>query len=214
MQAASPVSTRSAGLNWSEIKSHSSLLTNERVGVLLYELDQSSMNANKFQFNTTALEEYRVNIYQIWINVRSLVRYNWNVRNDLRLETKIEGVYTIDVVFEMVEKMSLYCFSKGHWTYAEYYAVVKHLNRIQIMLRDVLQYFHYLFRPEFRQKPDIEVATEQYKEMADKLTIEQLKAVVGKNHKIDFENLGTVKIEQEPELLEDKDDEEGDMQQT
>ena len=209
MQATSPVSTRAAGLNWSEIKSHSSLLTNERLGILLYQLDQSSMNANKFQFNITALEEYRVNIYQIWLNARSLVRYNWNVRNDLKLETKIEGVYTIDVAFEIVEKMNLYCFTKGCWTYNEYYVVMKHLNRIQSILRDVLQYFHYLFRPEFRQKPDIEVATEQYKEMADKLTIEQLKAVVGKNHKIDFENLGTVKMpEEEQELIEDKNDEE------
>ena len=65
--------------------------------------------------------------------------------------------------------------------------VVYHQNYMRV------QFFQYFYRPEFKQKPDIDMATEQYKDMADKMTIEQLKSVVGKDNKIDFDNLGVVK---------------------
>jgi len=73
--------------------------------------------------------------------------------------------------------------------------LVQELNKVEMMVKDVLQYFHYFIRPDFRQKPDVELATEKYKEIADKRTIEELKDIVGKRNKIDFEGLGTTRIE-------------------
>jgi hypothetical protein len=76
-----------------------------------------------------------------------------------------------------------------------------------MVIKDILQYYHYFIRPDFRQKPDIEMATEKYKEMADKKTVEELRALVGKRHSIDFENLGVnkVRIEHNPEEDDEED---------
>jgi hypothetical protein len=204
LKTSSPINTRSSGLNYSEIKSHSSLLTNERLGVLFYSLDMASITLNK-SFNPEAVVETKAILFQVWKNIRPLVRYNWAVRNTLKLETKEEGVYTIDVAFDIMEKMNLYCQMYG-FTYKRIYLMRNQLNHIEIIMRDVLQFFNYSFRPEFKQKPDIEFATEKYKQMADDLTIEQLKQVIGKNHKIDFENLGV--LAQSKENKEDKEDDE------
>jgi hypothetical protein len=89
--------------------------------------------------------------------------------------------------------------------------VTRELNNFEMIQKNVLQYFHYFIRPEFRQKPDIDVATETYKEIADSRTIEELKKIVGENNLIDFENLGVNKIEfnkevEEKEAEEDIDD--------
>jgi hypothetical protein len=209
-QSSSPVSTRSAGLNWGEIKSHSSLLTNERIAIILYKIDEIASKCNQsFDIGMTMM--YKAELYQLWKNIRSLVRYSWYARNELKLETKDEGVYTIDVAFFIADEYYARVMNipEGQgFTYESLNQLNRHLNRIEIMIRDILQYFNYLFRPEYKQKPDIEIATEQYKQVADKLTVEQLKQVVGKNHKIDFENLGIVKEEKEEDdetlQIEDK----------
>jgi hypothetical protein len=92
-----------------------------------------------------------------------------------------------------------YCMAYGY-TVQKVYLASKYLNKIEIVLRDILQYFNYFYRPDYKGKPDIELAGEEYKQMADKMTIEQLKTVVGKNHKIDFENLGVVHTDEEKAL--------------
>jgi hypothetical protein len=74
------------------------------------------------------------------------------------------------------------------------------LNKVDMVVKNILQYYHYFIRPDFRQKPDIEIATERYKEIADKYTIEELRGIVGVKHKIDFDNLGSNKIEFKEEL--------------
>ena len=75
-----------------------------------------------------------------------------------------------------------------------------------MILKDILQYFHYFIRPDFKQKPDIEIATEKYKEIADIRTVEELRDIVGKRHKIDFDMLGaSEKIEINPEIKYDED---------
>jgi hypothetical protein len=70
------------------------------------------------------------------------------------------------------------------------------------MIRDTLQFFNYFIRPEYKTFPDVFEAAENYKQFADKMTVEQLKEVVGKRHKIDFEALGiAIKDEEKQELL-------------
>lgn len=189
----SPVSARESGLDYTSLKSHSSLLTNERINIMLYKLDELSVNTHR-TYIPELLSETKALLWQLYKSIRCLIRENWNVRNELKLETKVPGVYTLDVGFEMVDKMLKYCFLYGY-TYQRYDKIVEQLDKVEFMLKDIMQYFQYFYRPEFKQKPDIDMATEQYKEMADKMTIEQLKTVVGKDNKIDFENLGIIKSE-------------------
>ena len=82
--------------------------------------------------------------------------------------------------------------------------MTEHINRIELMLRDILQYFQYFMRTEYKQMPDILQAAETYKQYADKLTVEQLKEVIGKKNKIDFEGLGLILEEDEAALVDDE----------
>jgi hypothetical protein len=54
------------------------------------------------------------------------------------------------------------------------------------------------------------MATEYYKEIADKKTINELKQLVGKKHLINFEELGNKKLDLEKEELEEYDESESD----
>ena len=91
------------------------------------------------------------------------------------------------------------------FTYQKCYAIALQLNNIEIVLRDVLQYFNYFFRPDWKQKPDVLIATEKYKQMADKLTIEKLKETIGEKNKIDFRHLGKAELD-EIEYVEEIDE--------
>jgi len=197
--------TPAAGFNFNtftEIKSHSSILFNERLAILFYLLDMKSITMNT-HYNISDMLEVRATLLQIYKNVRTLLRNNPTVRATLNLETKDEGIYITDIANGMIDKMIKYCESNGYTT-KKIYIIVQELNRFEMMIKDVLQYFHYFIRPDFRQKPDIEMATEKYKEIADKKTIEELKEIVGKNHNVDFEGLGTTKIEISDEIEYDK----------
>lgn len=178
---------------FAEIRSHSSLLYNERVAILFYMLDMDSLSMN-MNYSKENVIKVKGTLYQIWKNIRTLVRNSIQVRRALNLETKDEGVYTIDVGFDIVNKMFIYCENdtKMGFTYQRLYIMADHLNRIELIIRDVLQYFQYFIRAEFKQLPDILQAAENYKKYADKLTVEQLKEIIGKRNKIDFEGLGIV----------------------
>ena len=193
----SPVSR--TGLDYKEIKSHSSLLSNERIAILFYLLDLNSINLNSVYDEQNLLKTKSI-LYQIYKNIRTLIRNNAPVRASLNLETKDDGIYTFDLAFGIVEEMCQYCHFHGS-TYKKVYAITQQLNHIEMGLRDVLQYFSYFFRTEFRQKPDVLTATEKYKDMADKLTLDQLRKVVGKKNKIDFEHLKIAQeiMEEDPE---------------
>lgn len=176
-----------------EIKSHSSILFNERLAILFYILDTRSIDLNT-TYSVPLVLEVRAILKQIYKNIRTLIRNNPTVRATLNLETKDPGIYITDFSLGAIDKMIEHCEINGYTT-RKIYIIVQELNNFEMIVKDVLQYFHYFIRPDFRQKPDIEVATEKYKEIADERTIEELKEIVGKNNRIDFEGLGTSRIE-------------------
>ena len=184
--------------SFQEIKSHSSILYNERVAILFYLLDMKSISMNT-HYKVDELLEVRAIIKQIYKNVRMLIRNNPTVRATLNLETKDLGIYTTDIALAMVDKMIDYCES-NQYTTKRIYIIVQELNNIEMLIKDVLQYFHYFIRPDFRQKPDIDIATEKYKEVADMRTIEELREIVGKRNKIDFDGLGSTRLDLTPEI--------------
>jgi len=184
-----------------EIKSHSSILYNERVAILFYMLDLASIELNT-GYQVKDVLRVRSILLQVYKNIRTLIRNNPTMRATLNLETKDEGIYTIDVGFGLIDSMINYCETKGYST-RKIYILAGELNKVEMIIKDVLQYFHYFIRPDFRQKPDLEIATEHYKEIADKQTIAELRELVGKKHHIDFEGLGSSRIEIEEDLKYD-----------
>lgn len=179
--------------SFEEIKSHSSILFNERMAILFYLLDMRSIRMNA-GYNIEDILEVRAIIKQIYKNVRMLIRYNPTCRATLNLDTKDDGIYVPDVAISLIDRMIEFCETQ-QFTMKRLYIIVQEINRVEMVIKDILQYFHYFIRPEFRQKPDIEIATEQYKEIADKQTVEELRALVGRTSKIDFESLGSTRIE-------------------
>ena len=179
--------------SFQEIKSHSSILYNERMAILFYLLDMKSLEMNETQ-TIESIYKVRSIIRQIYKNIRMLLRFNPTVRATMHLETKDEGIYVIDIVLGTIDKMLAHCKENG-FTERKIDIIMQELDNAEMMIKDVMQYFQYFIRPDFRQKPDVEVATERYKEMADARTIEELRAIVGKNHSVDFASLGSERIE-------------------
>jgi hypothetical protein len=201
--------------SFEEIKSHSSILYNERMAILFYILDMKSIELKQY-YSIPLLLEVRAVLWQIYKNVRTLLRNNPLVRNTLNLETKDTGIYITDVMKGTIDRMIEWCEKPptddeegGGYTPAKIYIIVQQLDDFEMVIKDVLQYFSYFIRPDFRQKPDIEMATETYKQMADARTIEELKEIVGSKHKLSFDGLGDQFINN-PKLLEEEEDEDYD----
>jgi len=179
--------------SFQEIKSHSSILYNERMAILFYLLDMKNLALHKTR-NLDSIYDVHSVLRQIYKNIRMLVRFNDTVRVTMNLETKDPGIYTIDVAMGVVDNLIKYCEING-FTEKRVYIIIQELDNSEMMIKDILQYFHYFIRPDFRQKPDVDIATERYKEVADSRTVEELKALVGKSHRVDFEGLGSDRIE-------------------
>lgn len=189
-----------------EIRSHSSVLYNERLAILFYLLDMRSIDMNT-NYQVEDVMYVRALLKQIYKNVRMLVRFNPVARASLNLETKEQGIYVTDVAIGIIDGMIDYCETNGY-TSRRIYILARELDKFEVMIKDVLQYYNYFIRPEFRQKPDVDVATERYMEIADKRTVEELRAIAGKNSKIDFEALGSRKIDLRLPQEEEEDDDE------
>ncbi len=201
-----------------EIKSHSSILYNERMAILFYMLDLAGIEMNTY-FAVDSAMKVRGLLRQIYKNIRTLIRNNPVMRATMHLDTKDAGIYVTDVALGVVDRLFEYC-QNYKFTERRVYIIIQELNRFEVIVKDILQYYHYFIRPDFRQKPEIDVATERYKEIADTRTVEELRALVGKSNTIDFEGLGSKRIDlnddidYDPEVdgeienVEDVDDEE------
>lgn len=183
--------------SFEEIKSHSSILYNERMAILFYLLDMKGIKMNT-NYAIEEVLEVRAILKQIYKNIRMLIRYNATCRYTLNLDTKDDGIYVPDVALSTIDRMIEHCEVQGY-TLKKLYIVVQEINRVEMLIKDILQYFSYFIRPDFRQKPDIDIATDSYREIADKRTIEELRALVGKSTMIDFEGLGTSRVELQEE---------------
>lgn len=191
------------GVFFDKVNSHAADLYNERLAILFYMYDMDSVLLNQ-TYSKEQLSKTKAILFQIWKNIRTLVRNNLHCRRTLNLNTKEPGVYTVDVAFDIINKMYMWCESdkKEGFTYQKLYIMTDHINRTELMVRDILQYFQYFMRTEYKQMPDILQAAENYKQYADKLTVDQLREVIGKKNKIDFEGLGLV-FEEDESMMED-----------
>lgn len=191
--------------SFEEIKSHSSILYNERLAILWYLIDMHSIRMNAEKSINEILETHAI-LKQIYSNIRMLLRFNPTCRATLNLETKDDGIYVTDVAMGVIDRMIEHC-ETNDWTARKIYILIGEINRVQMLLKDVMQYFSYFIRPDFRQKPDLEIATEVYKQMADQRTVDELRALVGKHMKVDFDGLGSSRVELNREMDTNAEDE-------
>jgi hypothetical protein len=181
--------------NLEEIKSHSSILFNERMAILFYLLDMKSITLNT-NYDLIMMKEVKSILQQIYKNIRMVIRYNPTMRMSLNLDTQDNGIYVTDVIISLVEKMVQYCDENGY-TIKKLHILINELNKFEMIMKDILQYYNYFVRPTFKQKPDIEIATENYKQMIDSKTLEELKEIVGEKNKINFEELTQISIDKQ-----------------
>jgi hypothetical protein len=163
-----------------EIKSHSSVLFNERVNTLFMMLDVEGMDA-EIKPDIRRILKPKALLGTIWREVRPIVSNNPAVQNVLKLKTTHPGIYTVDSGFAHVQECVLAVLSnpEENNSYEKLYYIIQQLQAIEVIIREVLQYFKYFIRPEYVQKPDINVASKKYEEMADKRTVDEFKELLG-----------------------------------
>lgn len=192
-----------------EFKSHSSWLYNERMAILFYLLDMDSVALNIEPTNVNLLKKVKAYNGQIYKNIRMVIRSDPIMRGVLNLNTKDAGTYVTDLQFNTIETMIRWCEANDAYTPRKCFILVSELNSFEMSIKDIMQYYSYFIRSGIKQKPDVLVATQKYKEMADAMTVEQLREVVGKNHKIDFDNIALITDEnKDDDDFEDSDDDE------
>lgn len=165
---------------YNEVKSHSSLLFNDRLNLWLGMLDYNSIEMNRDRNLNNLFGVWSV-LNQIWVDVRPLVYNNPNCRRILNLELdSAPGVYVIDVALGEIE-MSLFKAKYAKHGLDPYlgFMLGRQLRETNIIVNNILQFFSYFIRPDYKQKPDILTASKQYKQNFDKMTLEQIYDIAG-----------------------------------
>jgi hypothetical protein len=172
----------------SDIATHSTGLTNQRIAWMFLKLDAASMDMNGW-YRPGDIEETYSTLNQIWKNVRCFFSNHPHPRIVLKMDTKIPGTYTIDLAMSTAKRQIYQCQMNG-WTHRKCYIISNILNQAEEMLRAALQYFSYFIKSQERQKPELSDAAEAWKDKADAMTVTKLKDYVGKNNKIDWDLIG------------------------
>lgn len=194
-----------AGDTTNEIKSHSSVLFNERVHMLFAMLDMNDIDL-RTKPSIKDLQETAGILKQIWKNVRSLIYNNPYCRQTLGLETNVKGVYTPDLGFKSIQNKINNMVDRGGFTYTEIQDCIDELDYTETIIRDILQYYKYFIRPEYKQKPDINAASERFRNMYDDITVNKFLNTAGASRKFNLEDDDD--LADESIFDEDEDDEE------
>lgn len=180
---------KSVGQVNNEIKSHSSVLFNERLHVSLYILETESVDIHVHP-KLKPIMRVKAISHQIWKSLRTLVFNDPSCRTILKLETTTPGVYSPDVGFQKIDEMIEYLLEVPQASsIINLRQIIFELDQIEIIIRNILQFYKYFIRFDKTQKPDIDVATERYRAMADHRTVEELRGVMGKSAKMNLDDL-------------------------
>ena len=119
--------------SFQEIKSHSSILFNERMAILFFQLDQYGIEMNTYQNVNTIMRVYSI-LTQIYNNMRMLIRFNPTVRATLNLDTKDDGIYITDIVLNRVKKMIEWSELNGY-TMKNIHIVIQELTNFERIIK-------------------------------------------------------------------------------
>ena len=162
----------------SEIRSHSSALFNERLNALFLMYDDASVNL-EINPNIKRILQVRSLLSAIWRNVRPIVSHNPLARKSLNLDTSKPGIYTVDTGFAHIQELITEMITYNTYTYQNLIYTVNQIQNVEVIIREILQYFSYFIRTEQKKVPDINVAGQKYKYMADDKTVEEFKELLG-----------------------------------
>jgi hypothetical protein len=176
------------GNGYSEIKSHSSVLFNERINILFTMLDAEGIDMG-IKPNINQIMKVKSILEKIWDNLRPLIYYAPNVRSILKLGTTKPGIYTIDSGFAHIQECINHMISSSDYSYTYLVYTIQQLQNVERIIKEVLQYFSYFIRPDYKQMPDFDSASDRYKQMADKRTVEEFKQLIGDRSNDIFDSL-------------------------
>lgn len=207
---------QNSGNQVKEYKSHSSWLFNDRLAVLFYLLDMDAVRMNTEPINSqimpSLLRRVKALNVQIYKNFRMLLRNDPGLRKAFNVNTAFQHAYTTDLFIDTIIRLINHCEENGDYTVKKVSFLVSELNNFEMEIKAMLQYYNYFVRTGRKIMPDISLASQKYRLMADKMTIEQLKEVVGKNHHVDFSLIQDDVPQLENDAEENDDDEEEDFE--
>lgn len=187
-----------------EFKSHSSFLYNERLSILIYQLDFDALRMNMDYNDPELLKRVYAHNMQIYKNIRMVIRADPVMRKQFRLNTKDSGIYVTDIHLSTISKMIQECEVSGY-SPKRCSILCDELNSFEVSWKDILQHYSYFIRIGLKSKPDMLYATQKYKDQADSATLEQLREIVGTRHKIDFDSIALMSSEFEEDTEPDED---------
>lgn len=170
-----------------EVKSHSSVLFNERVNMMFIMYDDIAIHLETSPDIKKILKAKSI-LAAIWRSVRPLVSNNPKARHILGMDTDKPGIYTADSGFAHVQECITEMITYKDYTYPKLMYTVQQIQNVETIIKEVLQFFSYFIRTEFKQIPDINIAGQKYKGMADERTVQQFNELLGENTKTKSHN--------------------------
>jgi hypothetical protein len=195
------------------IKSHSSVLFNERLSQIFYVLEQESTDL-KIKPTLNGLNRVYGLLSTLWKMIRPVVSMNPRCINAFRLNTDTPGIYIIDVGMHNVgQYLNSFRMSTTQLVDAQkFFQAIDDLDQVEISIRNILQFYNYFIRPEYQQKPDIHHAAERFRAMADENTLKELEQSLGKSARVksatendkaldmDFSDIEDMDLEKEQDI--------------
>lgn len=167
----------------SELKAHSSALTNERIAGLIAMFDESMILANRTLDIKHSLDAV-VYLKEIWKSFRPNVFNDPFCRRDLRLETKVDGIYYPDIILrKLYVKCIYYQNNTGQITPKRIVQLNELIEEVEESVRNTLQFFQFTFRLQKKQKPDIAWVNKKIIDTIDEYTEKELYEMAGKRMK-------------------------------
>jgi len=161
-----------------EIKSHSSVLFNERLNALFMMYDTEVIDLD-IKPDVKKILRARSLLSTIWRNVRPIISNNPKARHIMSMNTKHDGVYTPDMGFSHIQECIAEMVIQNDYAYPKLMYTIQQIQNIETIIREVMQFFSYFIRQDSSQKPDINVASQKYQKMADEKTVEEFRDTLG-----------------------------------
>lgn len=195
--------------NINEIRSHSSLIFNYNLMEKFRDMEYYMIRINQdpTQKGGTYLNSAYTYLFQIWRMIRPMVSNNVPVRTFLNLEVEGQkGFYTVDAMLGYIRKYFMDTKMEGkRLSIRAAFAIQELLNTIEVIIRQILQFWNFFTRWETQQKPDLYAAADSYMQNIDADTLQMLNEVSGIKMKL-------MDAEQD-ETTEDDDNEDDDEEE-
>lgn len=163
-----------------DIRSHSTTLFNNRLAVLFMDRDIYFTRLFSDRYNPRHLKDAYSICHMIYLNIRPLVYNHPVLRTSLNLETSKKGIYVPDVAFALVERMIDECELEGY-DRRKIFIMRETLKQVDQICMNILQFLNYFIRPNIKNRPDVMEITDVYKHKVDKLTVEEMRRLVGRS---------------------------------